>query len=67
MEKEQEQEFKGFDFTTLGKDIIVDDIEKVTIYNDGSGLTGDFSEEDNYYNDNMIKLDKDLNKLLEEE
>ncbi len=64
---EKEQEFNGFDFTTLGKDIIIDDIEKVTIYNDGSGLTGDFSEEDNYYNDNMIKLDKDLNKLLEEE
>jgi len=64
---QKEQEFNGFDFITSGKDIIAGDIEKITVYNDGSGLTCNFSEEDNYYNDDMVKLNKELNQLLEEE
>jgi len=57
-------EFKGFDFITNPKSIIVANSPKTTIYDDGSGLTGDFSEVDNYFNDEMIASDEEINIIL---
>ena len=66
MENNTTEEFNGFDFSTSGKDIIAGEPSKLTIYDDGSGLTGDFSEEDSYFNDDMIKAEQELNSILEE-
>lgn len=60
----QQQEFEGFEFITPAESIIAGNIEDLVIYDDGSGLTGDFSEVDNYFNDEMIKCDRELNILL---
>jgi len=59
------EEFEGFDFITPAKNIIAGNTESLVIYDDGSGLTGDFSEVDSYFNDEMIKCDRELNDLLE--
>jgi hypothetical protein len=60
----EEEKFLGFDFEIKGKEIIAEEPEKLIIYNDGSGLTGDFSEEDNYFNDDMKRADRELDNIL---
>jgi len=60
------KEFLGFDFDVNGIDIISNKSEILSIYNDGSGLTGDFSEEDTYFDDDMKKADEELNNLLKD-
>jgi hypothetical protein len=64
MQTEQDLKFEGFIFVTPAKNIIAGDTKDLVIYDDGSGLTGDFSEVDNYFNDEMIASDKELNILL---
>jgi hypothetical protein len=64
MQTIQKQEFEGFNFITPAKNIIAGNTEELVIYDDGSGLTGDFSEVDNYFNDEMIESDRKLNNLL---
>lgn len=59
-------EFNGFNFTTDAKKIIVKNSKDTIIYDDGSGLTGDFSETDNYFNDEMIKSDEIINDILKD-
>ncbi|MEA1956294.1 MAG: hypothetical protein U9N02_07365 [Campylobacterota bacterium] len=59
-------DFEGFNFITNGKDIIAGEPENLVTYDDGSGLTGDFSEEDTYFNDDMIVAEKELDLILEE-
>jgi len=56
--------FEGFNFITNPKNIIVVNSPKTIIYDDGSGLTGDFSEVDNYFNDEMISSDEEINAIL---
>ena len=60
----QQAEFKGFDFITSSDNIIAGDAGKLEIYDDGSGLTGDFSEVDDYFNDDMINSDREINSIL---
>jgi len=59
-------DFEGFEFETNGKNIIAGEANKVSVYDDGSGLTGDFSEEDGYFNDDMIKAESELDSILKE-
>jgi hypothetical protein len=48
MENDTTIEFKGFEFTTPAKNIIAGDSTKLRVLDDGSELTGDFSEVDKY-------------------
>ena len=64
MENNTTNEFEGFEFTTPAVNIIAGDSTKLRVLDDGSGLTGDFSEVDNYFNDDMIKADKEINDIL---
>ena len=64
MENNTTNEFEGFEFTTPAKNIIAGDSTKLQVLDDGSGLTGDFSEVDRYFNDDMIKADKEINDIL---
>jgi hypothetical protein len=58
-----EEDFDGFDFVTDPKSIVVVNTNSV-VYDDGSGLTGDFSEIDNYFNDEMVASDNIINEIL---
>jgi len=54
-----EKDFEGFDFITKGLDLIIDNIADVKIM-------GDPSDVDNYFSENMIKLDEEINCILRE-
>ena len=61
------EEFKGFELTIKTSDIIIGKAEELEIYDDGSGLTGDVSSTDHYFNDDMLEADRALDKLLMED
>jgi len=64
MKSNKTDEFEGFDFTTPSENIISGKSDKILVYDDGTGLTGDFSEVDTYFNDEMIKSDKEIDNIL---
>jgi hypothetical protein len=57
------EEFNGFNFSMSGSDI-VSDISKSRTENSETGLTGDIYREDIFFDEDMEKLDKELNEIL---
>ena len=64
MENNTTNEFEGFEFTTPAKNIIAGDFTKLQVLDDGPGSTGDISKVDKYFNNDMIKADKEINDIL---
>ena len=64
MENNTTNEFEGFEFTTPAVNIIAGDSTKLQVLDDGSGSTGDISKVDKYFNNDMIKADKEINDIL---
>ena len=58
-----EMEFEGFEYKISGEDVAID-LKTAEVFDDGSGLTGDVSDEDNYFDDEMAKADEKINDIL---
>lgn len=61
--KEKYEEFNGFNFSIKGSDV-VSDISKAKIYDSSTGLTGDVTREDTFFNERMSELDEEINQML---
>lgn len=61
--KEKNEDYNGQIFSVNGSDV-VSDISKIKFHNNSTGLTGDVSREDTFFNEKMSELDKEINQIL---
>jgi len=64
MDKNIQEEFNGFDYTTKAKEILAGDVEKLTVKDNEQGLTGNISKTDDYFNDDMIASSRIIDEIL---
>ncbi len=58
------QEFEGTVYDFPAEEIISGNMATLQVYDSGLGLTGDFSQTDNFFTQRMIEADERINNII---